>query len=47
MRSKIVNFICSCLNKHRIFSEVCNDVEADVMKLFITLRHDVYPEKKF
>ena len=47
MRSKIVNFICSCSNKHRLFSEVRNDMEADVMKLCIMLRHDVYPEEKF
>jgi len=29
-----------------MFSEVCNDVEADVMRLYIILRHN-YPEKNF
>jgi len=42
-----VNFICLRSKKHRMFSEVCNDMEADVMRLSIMLRHDVYPEKKF
>jgi len=30
-----------------MFSEAFNDMEADVMRLYIMLRHDVYPEKKF
>jgi len=47
MRSKIVNFICSCSSKHRMFPEVCNDMEADVMKLYIMLRHDFIHRKSF
>ena len=41
-----MNFICSRSKNHRMFSEVCNDVEADVMRLYIMLRHN-YPEKNF
>jgi len=46
MMSKRVTFICSRSKKHRMFSEVCN-MEADVMRLEIMLRHGGYPETKF
>ena len=48
MKSKTCYFICSRSKKHRMSSEVCNNMEADVMRLaYISCWDTMFIKKKF